>query len=260
MSRVGFTITGERVAPDRGSAGHFRSVRAVQPGAAGPPTPAHGRPASPSFCLHQEDKLAVYYAPFDHVNEDAKVAVVGITPGWNQMEIAHRAAWRDLHSGLAPGEILRRVKHEASFAGSMQKSLVSMLDELGMHVYLEIESTGSLFAEHRPLLHATSAVRYPVFVEGANYTGHSPKLLKKDFLRYFIEHVLAGELRSLRDALIVPLSHSVSEALEHLAGAGKLDRKRCLIGFPPIPPGRTCTGQESSRRGGKPGTTNRRMG
>ncbi len=35
----------------------------------------------------------MYYAAFDHVNEDAKVAVVGITPGWNQMEIAHRAAW-----------------------------------------------------------------------------------------------------------------------------------------------------------------------
>jgi hypothetical protein len=33
------------------------------------------------FRLHQDERLAIYYAPFDHVNEGAKVAVVGITPG-----------------------------------------------------------------------------------------------------------------------------------------------------------------------------------
>ena len=32
--------------------------------------------------MHQEEGLAVYYAPFDYVTEGAKVAVVGITPGW----------------------------------------------------------------------------------------------------------------------------------------------------------------------------------
>jgi hypothetical protein len=174
----------------------------------------------------------VYYAPFDYVNQDAKVAVVSITPGWTQMEIAYRSASQDLREGLASGEVCRRAKRRASFAGSMRKNLISMLDDLGLPSCLGIESTESLFAEHNSLLHTTSTVRYPVFVEGHNYTGHSPKLLKTDLLRYFVENVLAEELQLAHEAIIVQLGRSVSEALGHLASAGQLDRDRCLLGFP----------------------------
>ena len=187
---------------------------------------------TPEFCLHQDERLTVYYAPFDYVNQNAKVALVGITPGWTQMEIAYRSASRDLHEGLALSEILRRAKRRASFAGSMRKNLISMLDDLELPAYLGIESTASLFAEDHTLLLTTSAVRYPVFVKGRNYTGHSPKLLKTDLLRYFVENVLAKELQLAHEAIIIPLGKSVSETLDHLASAGQLDRDRCLLGFP----------------------------
>ena len=36
---------------------------------------------TPEFRLHQDGHLSLYYAPFDHVNQDAKVALVGINPG-----------------------------------------------------------------------------------------------------------------------------------------------------------------------------------
>ena len=187
---------------------------------------------TPEFRLHQDENLAVYYAPFDHVNKDAKVALVGITPGWTQMEIAYRSASRDLREGLASEEVCRRAKRRASFAGSMRKNLVSMLNDLRLPACLGIESTESLFAEHNHLLHTTSAIRYPVFVGDHNYTGHSPKLLKTDPLRDFVEDVLAEELRLAHEALVIPLGKSVSEALDHLVGAGRLDPGRCLRGFP----------------------------
>src|SRR5215217_2021844 len=63
---------------------------------------------TPTFRRYQEEGLEVYYAPFDYVNRDAKVAVVGITPGWAQKEIAYRSARDDLHAGLAHDEVLRR--------------------------------------------------------------------------------------------------------------------------------------------------------
>ena len=188
---------------------------------------------TPEFRLHQDEQLSVYYAPFDYVNQDAKVALVGITPGWTQMEIAYRSASHDLREELASaGEVCRRAKQRASFAGSMRKNLLSMLNDLGLPTCLGIESTESLFAEHNSLLHTTSAVRYPVFVKGHNYTGHSPRLLKADLLRYFVENVLAEELRLAHEALIIPLGRSVSESLDHLATAGHLDRDRCLLGSP----------------------------
>ena len=187
---------------------------------------------TPEFRLHQDERLEIYYAPFDHVNEDAEVAIVGITPGWSQMEIAHRSARRDLLDGLTPGRTLLRAKQEASFAGSMRKNLISMLDDLGLPARLGIESSETLFGEDGPLLHATSAIRYPVFVKGRNYTGHGPDPLKTDPLRFFVEDVLTEELRSVPEAVIVPLGKSASEALKHLADAGRLDRNRCLWGFP----------------------------
>jgi hypothetical protein len=187
---------------------------------------------TPEFCLHQDGPLTVYYAPFDYVNHAAKVVLVGITPGWTQMEIAYRSASQDLREGLASSEVCRRAKQQASFAGSMRKTLIAMLDAVELPAYLDIDSTESLFAEHGQLMYAAQAIRYPVFVEGRNYTGHSPNLLKTASLRYFIDNVLMEELRSVREAMIVPLGKSVSEVLDFLADGGHLDRDRCLFGFP----------------------------
>jgi hypothetical protein len=187
---------------------------------------------TPEFCLYHDGPLTVYYAPFDHVNHAAKVVLVGITPGWTQMEISYRSASQDLREGLAPSEVCRRAKQRASFAGSMRKNLIAMLDAVGLPAYLDIDSTESLFAEQGQLMYATQAIRYPVFVEGRNYTGHRPKLLKTASLRYFIENVLTEELRSVHEAMIVPLGKSVSEVLDFLADGGHLDRDRCLFGFP----------------------------
>ena len=186
----------------------------------------------PAFRLYQDARLEIYYAPFDYLNPSAKVVLVGVTPGWTQMEIAYRQAREGLHAGLAFHTILDRIDEHASFAGSMRRNLVTMLDALALPEHLGIPSSASLFSTHRPLLHTTSALRYPVFVNGRNYTGHTPKPLSMPALLYFIEHLLAEELQQASEAIIIPLGQSVSTIIEYLAGTGSLDRHRCLVGFP----------------------------
>ena len=39
---------------------------------------------APDFLLYRQAELAIYFAPFDFVNESALVALVGITPGFTQ--------------------------------------------------------------------------------------------------------------------------------------------------------------------------------
>lgn len=46
----------------------------------------------PHFQLFSEAGLEVYYAPFHYLNEVARVVLLGLTPGWTQMEAAFRAA------------------------------------------------------------------------------------------------------------------------------------------------------------------------
>src|SRR5574337_382402 len=80
----------------------------------------------PSLRLHQENNIEIYYAPFDAVNPAAAIVLLGITPGWTQMEIAYRVARREMAAGFTGDEICRRAKQHASFAGMMRANLVRM--------------------------------------------------------------------------------------------------------------------------------------
>ena len=37
------------------------------------------------FLLEKEKNIEIYYAPFDYINTKAKIVIVGITPGLQQM-------------------------------------------------------------------------------------------------------------------------------------------------------------------------------
>lgn len=50
----------------------------------------------------------------------------------------------------------------------MRKNLIEMLDGLERPKALGIVSGALLFSDRRDLLHTTSAIRYPVFVDGQN--------------------------------------------------------------------------------------------
>jgi hypothetical protein len=169
---------------------------------------------SESFRLYSDRQLSIYYAPFDHVNTRARLAVVGITPGWTQMEVAYRTARQGLLEARAREAILVSVKRTASFAGSMRSNLVTMLDALGLPEVLGT-TTRSLFDEQRGLLHTTSAIRYPVFTAGKNYTGHHPRPLDTNILMAFVEERLAPE-----------------RCLDHSVRRHQLPSDQCLFGFP----------------------------
>lgn len=38
------------------------------------------------FLYANDNKLEVFWAPFESINKDAKVIMLGITPGWTQMQ------------------------------------------------------------------------------------------------------------------------------------------------------------------------------
>jgi hypothetical protein len=186
----------------------------------------------PQFRLFEDTGLEIYYAPFDFVNMQAKVAIVGITPGWTQMEIAFRQARAALRNGLTATEASQKAKVEASFAGAMRNNLITMLNEIHLSDALGMKSCENLFSDCSQSLHPTSAIRYPAFVSGRNYTGHTPDLLSNPVLARFIDEMLAPELSSIPDALVIPLGKCVDTVLQHLIKVGVLDAKRCLLGFP----------------------------
>ena len=186
----------------------------------------------PEMRLFADRTLAIYYAPFDHVNRHALLVLVGVTPGWQQTEIAFRKM-RDQNEKIESTETqLLNAKLAAGFAGQMRSNLVNMLDSFDLSKILDIPSTSCLFTTRHHLLHATSAIRYPTFrVNGSNYNG-TPKVQQHPVLRWFVIEVLAPELSSVPDALIVPMGKPANEAVELLVRHQLIEKERCLFGVP----------------------------
>jgi hypothetical protein len=90
---------------------------------------------SEQFLLEKDEKksLEIYYAPFEYVNEHAKVVIVGITPGLNQMEKSYSTIFNAKNLAVSDEKILSQVKNNSSFEGTMRKNLVQMLDEIKLH-------------------------------------------------------------------------------------------------------------------------------
>jgi hypothetical protein len=107
-----------------------------------------------------------------------------------------------------------------------------MMNDLGVPSVFNIPSSEALFGDRDDLLHTSSVIRYPVFMNGQNYTGHKPGIIETPTLRWFLDNVLAMELEQIPRAVIVPLGKSVSTALRYLENNGKVDGRRCLLGFP----------------------------
>jgi hypothetical protein len=186
------------------------------------------------FLLEKDEKkkLEIYYAPFEYVNEDAKVVIVGITPGLHQMKKSFSTVIEAAGTEMGDEEILRQVKNNSSFEGTMRKNLVKMLDELGLNEYLGLSSSIELFGEASHLVHTSSVLPYPVFYNGKNYSGSTPSLLKSEVLKKYVTENFAAELGNLSNPLIIPLGVNVSNALNLLADQGLVASANILSGFP----------------------------
>ena len=175
-----------------------------------------------NFLIKREDNIEIYYAPFDYINSKAKIMIVGITPGLQQMLQSFEA--------VNEGRSLKEVKDLSSFKGSMRTTLIKYLDALNINKKLRIKSCESLFNINSKYLHSTSLIKYPVFDKGKNYSGSG--LLKKKILLDFLEAHFVKELKKLDKTIIVPLGNTVSSTINYLNNEFKLNLKCFLKGFP----------------------------
>jgi hypothetical protein len=180
--------------------------------------------------LDRDHRLSIYYAPFDYVNSTAKLVLIGITPGRTQMNDALEEARRQLERGANLEAASLAAKRTASFKG-MRQNLVAMLDYFDINSLLGISSCDQLFGTASHLMHATSLLRYPVFVNTSNYNG-SPKLRRNELLKRYVREYFESEVKHLRNALYIPLGSTVSEALTWLAANGGIENHTVLNGFP----------------------------
>lgn len=188
------------------------------------------------FLVEKEGSIEIYYAPHnDYINAKAKIFIVGITPGFQQMNIAMVMARKELEQGTNIENIQYLCKKAGRFSGSIRKNIISMLDELELNKKLNLESCIEIFGEKDYLLHTVSLIPYSVFIKGKNYSGHTPKLINSNMLMKYVRENFIAELNSLEDTkniLIIPLGRAVEEVLLKLSEEGIIQKNQVLFGFP----------------------------
>lgn len=181
--------------------------------------------------LASSENIDVCYAPFEYINDKAKVVIVGITPGHTQMVNAVKEARRQLDLGASHHQAIKAAKHTAAFSGSMRPNLISLLDSIGINKWLGLVSCDELFGASSELVQTTSVLRNPVFINGKNYNG-TPNMTKHPLLKEMLVSYFGQDVKALPNAVYIPLGDKVADALYYLAAEGFLNKGQILDGLP----------------------------
>ncbi len=177
-----------------------------------------------------EGAFSSFYAPFDWVNDQARVIIVGVTPGLVQAEESLIALKRALKAGLSAELAAKQAKQASSFKGPMRRLGARLMDHFGLNDLFGLPSTIQLFSSAASIAHYTSVLRYPVLQHGKNFSGDK-RILKRSWMKSMIDGPLAEEMSRLPEAWIVPFGPAAHLALEYLAEKEIVDPERILGGI-----------------------------
>lgn len=171
-------------------------------------------------------RVEVFYLPFEHLNHSAKIVLVGMSPGHKQMlEVAETVTEQLARFGRVD---LSDLKKRGAFAGNkMRSNLTRMLNYYDIPDLVGVPSGEALFGSRWSSLHTTSLLRYPVFVDGKDFTGQID-MLESGVLRKYVENYFCREIASLNDPYIVPLGDEAADALQGLVGEGLVSGDRVI--------------------------------
>jgi len=155
-------------------------------------------------------RIEIAYWPRGPVNVEARIAIVGITAGRQQMRNAWVEMRRCLREGQSEADAIAAAGTVGSFSGPMRTKLVAMLDSIGVNRFLRLQSTASLWHDDVHLVQFTSVLRWPVFIDGMNYRG-TTSMLTTPLLHELLMTGFAADAATLRKAVFVPLGSVVSE-------------------------------------------------
>lgn len=188
---------------------------------------------SGEFDLGHDGVYRLQYIPFEHVNTEARLVIVGITPGPTQLELAYETAQRLLQAGMPTSKILLEVKRIGAFGGkAMRPNLLKMLRYFRFDHLLGIKDVASLWGENAHLLHSTSVVPHAAFKSGKMFAGTFTEVIESNLLRECFNDCFVSTVREINsEAYFVGLGPCPREALDWCVQKGCLRRDQVLGAF-----------------------------
>ncbi len=186
------------------------------------------------FELGIEGKYSLRYIPFEHINKNAKLVIVGITPGPNQLDLAYRTAQKMIRAGKDESETLVEVKKHGAFGSrTMRPNLVKMLNHFGFDRILGIEDINDLWGNQGHLLHSTSVIPHAAFVlkkgKYAPFSGYFDEVIKCDLFRECFLDCFVPSIHEINsEAMYIGLGSCPDEALKWCVSNGYIRAEQVL--------------------------------
>jgi hypothetical protein len=196
----------------------------------------------PRFFPEVQDEFGQFYAPFDWVNEDADIVLIGITPGRKQAKTALKSLKASLRQGLHVDHAARIAKQAASFEGDMRDIAARLMNRFRLQQLFGLDDSADLFGKASHRAHYTSLLRYPILhwqtkkKNGRKVTdwfdyGGGDKAFSVDLLTRSIREHFEPEIMGFKKAWLVPFGPTPARALEAMVARGLIDPDRVLPGI-----------------------------
>jgi hypothetical protein len=181
----------------------------------------------------QTPRDALYYVPFEHINRAARLVIVGITPGPNQIKLAYQAAQMRIKGGMDDATLLARVKEHGAFGGpQMKPNLLKMLTKFRFAELLGIGNPGDLWGSAAHMFHATSVVPHAAFRGGKKFAGSFDDVMQSPtFRESFLRDFAAGLPLISSEARYVALGPTPLAALDWCVAQGLVRGDQILGAF-----------------------------
>ena len=194
------------------------------------------------FAPAVEVPFGQFYAPFDWINEDADIVLIGITPGRHQASVALKALRASLRKGNSPSDAAKAAKQAASFDGDMREIAALLMNRFQFQKLFGVRSCADLFTDVQTRVHYTSIIRYPVLHWQTKKVKRRPvsrwwdysggdKAFKTELLVRSLERDFEVEIQLFKKAWLVPFGPTPALALERLVARGSIARDRVLPGI-----------------------------
>ncbi len=192
--------------------------------------------AKENFRLGSEVGHHVYYVPFEHENVNARLVLVGITPGPTQMTLAWRTARDELRRGAETPSVLARVKQVAAFDG-MRGRINSMLDHFEIPRHLGLGAAADLWGKNFQYFQPMSLIRNATFKGDDYFNGPFDSVLNNPLLRSQFESTFVAPLsRVSKDAVFVAMGPVVMSGLQWCLDREVIQKQQVLGYFPHASP------------------------
>lgn len=194
-------------------------------------------PNDPRCIVGSDDRFTLVYAPFSYVTRTARLAIVGQTPGPDQLALAYPVVRSKLAMGWSEDDILRVALDGAAFGGDMRDPLLKMLRHFGIGDLIGVADVADLWKpSHAHLLHATSVVPHAAFRKksGKRFSDSDFQvILKSPAMQRCFETCFLPQLAELpSDCLFIGLGPLVHKALKWCVEHRHIKAGQLLGGLP----------------------------